>query len=195
VLLCSDGLTDLVDDTEILAALQKQEQDVALRQLTDLANQRGGHDNITVIALRLPALVPLSEPDTLIITPKPDGQAAPTIQMPRVPQPSQMKRQPRKTATWLLPVVGLLLLALIALLIGGAYWLYSSSISTPGAITSQPLVSQAVTLPVLATTAPGLPSTAPTQPTLLSPSGSGGTPFFPTPIITLTPWPTNTSTP
>jgi protein phosphatase len=197
VILCSDGLTDLVNDDEILAAVQNKEQEAALQELVDLANQRGGHDNITVIALRLPALVPSSLPDTLVLAPQAADHAAPTIQIqtPRVPQPSQMKRQPRKTAIWLLPVVGLLLLALIALVVGGIYWLYSGSVSTPGTNTAQPLASQQVTLPVPVTVAPGSTSAAPSQPTALSPSGQAGTPFIPTPAITLTPWPTNTRSP
>jgi PPM family protein phosphatase len=54
LLLCSDGLTDLVDDSEILAAFQHKSLEDALESLTDLANQRGGHDNITLVALQAP---------------------------------------------------------------------------------------------------------------------------------------------
>ena len=52
LLLCSDGLTDLVEDSEILAAFQHKTLEEALLSLTDLANQRGGHDNITLVALQ-----------------------------------------------------------------------------------------------------------------------------------------------
>ncbi|MFM8320047.1 MAG: protein phosphatase 2C domain-containing protein, partial [Chloroflexota bacterium] len=58
LLLCSDGLTDLVRPEEILAALQAHpanSQPEALRQLIALANERGGHDNITIVALQAPA--------------------------------------------------------------------------------------------------------------------------------------------
>ncbi len=55
VLLTSDGLTDLVNDAEIAAGLQKQPLSAAVQELIDLANARGGHDNITVIAIRIPA--------------------------------------------------------------------------------------------------------------------------------------------
>ncbi|MFN2195090.1 MAG: PP2C family protein-serine/threonine phosphatase [Anaerolineales bacterium] len=54
VLLCTDGLTDLVQDEEIYAALQRDPLETALSGLVDLANQRGGHDNITIAALRMP---------------------------------------------------------------------------------------------------------------------------------------------
>lgn len=55
LLLCSDGLTDLVNDPEILAALNlKNEMQPAVEELIDTANQRGGHDNITIIAIEIP---------------------------------------------------------------------------------------------------------------------------------------------
>ena len=59
LLLCSDGLTDMVEDTEILAALMKDcpTRD-ALNGLVALANERGGHDNITILAVEMPARPP-----------------------------------------------------------------------------------------------------------------------------------------
>ncbi len=54
LLLCSDGLTDLVSDEEINATLSAQPIEAAARGLIDLANQRGGHDNITLIVLQTP---------------------------------------------------------------------------------------------------------------------------------------------
>src|SRR5512135_195601 len=49
LLICSDGLTDLVKDKEILACVQKYPQETLPKALIGLANQRGGTDNITVI--------------------------------------------------------------------------------------------------------------------------------------------------
>lgn len=56
VLLCSDGLTDLVWDDEIYKTVRSR-RDIksAAEALVDLANQRGGHDNITVILLAMPS--------------------------------------------------------------------------------------------------------------------------------------------
>lgn len=54
LLLCSDGLTDLVTKEEMLNALRNRERKAALDYLIDLANSRGGHDNITVIILEVP---------------------------------------------------------------------------------------------------------------------------------------------
>lgn len=54
LLLCSDGLTDLVRDTEILSTMQSLPPDQAAQSLVDQANARGGHDNITVVLLNVP---------------------------------------------------------------------------------------------------------------------------------------------
>lgn len=51
-LLCSDGLTRMVpDDGEICATILEGEHDLdlAVQRLVDLANRRGGRDNITVV--------------------------------------------------------------------------------------------------------------------------------------------------
>jgi len=48
-LLCSDGLTGVISDAEIAAFLSNMPPSEAVRVLVDLANLRGGPDNITVI--------------------------------------------------------------------------------------------------------------------------------------------------
>ncbi len=54
-LLCSDGLSDLVEPPEMEAAVRRAKGDLraAVDQLVDLANERGGGDNITVILARI----------------------------------------------------------------------------------------------------------------------------------------------
>ncbi len=55
LLLCSDGLTDLVWDDEILEIVRSEKDlDRAAQKLIDAANEGGGHDNITVILLSVP---------------------------------------------------------------------------------------------------------------------------------------------
>lgn len=54
ILMCTDGLTDLVNDNEILASIQQRTLHQAAQSLIDLANSRGGHDNITVVMLGVP---------------------------------------------------------------------------------------------------------------------------------------------
>jgi serine/threonine protein phosphatase PrpC len=51
VVLCTDGLTSLVSPQEIYQVLVMCDKDQVARKLVDLANERGGHDNITVIVL------------------------------------------------------------------------------------------------------------------------------------------------
>jgi PPM family protein phosphatase len=51
LLLCSDGLTDLVKDAEIKAAIIKNEMDKSVDSLVELANSRGGFDNISIILI------------------------------------------------------------------------------------------------------------------------------------------------
>ena len=56
LLLCSDGLTDLVWNDEILEVVRsKPSLKEASRALIELANSRGGHDNTTVILISVPA--------------------------------------------------------------------------------------------------------------------------------------------
>jgi len=88
-LLCSDGLTDMVDDEEILDLLDRYHDDLdrATKALVSAANRGGGEDNITVVAfaigaagdetLRMPAAGP--DEDTL------EGIPAPVIDTMVVP--------------------------------------------------------------------------------------------------------------
>jgi len=56
LLLCSDGLTDLVWNDEILETVRTRDNiKEASRALIDLANSRGGHDNITVVLVSVPS--------------------------------------------------------------------------------------------------------------------------------------------
>lgn len=54
LLFCSDGLTRMVTEPEIAGALQAEtDPEKAAQRLVDLANERGGLDNVTVIVVRL----------------------------------------------------------------------------------------------------------------------------------------------
>jgi protein phosphatase len=56
-LLCSDGLSDMLDDPRIAAVLAEHtEIDKAAQALIDAANQAGGRDNIAVILVAIHAL-------------------------------------------------------------------------------------------------------------------------------------------
>jgi protein phosphatase len=55
LMLCSDGLTEMIDDIEIAGAIFASVPDVnrAAQRLVDLANAAGGRDNVSVIVVRL----------------------------------------------------------------------------------------------------------------------------------------------
>ena len=174
IVLCSDGLTDLVETSEITTVLQHYPQNEGLQKLVEMANQRGGHDNITIVALQVP-------------------QRKPTETAPNSAW--------RRTAT---ACVGFGVLAVvIAFLLGGLYWALNINGNGTAPIAThalqQPTISEKSLLPqqnqasatsVLATIPPTLtPIPASTRQSLpISPSPA-------TLAATLTPWPTNTTTP
>ncbi len=53
LVISSDGLSNKISQEEILDVINKERPDKACRSLVDLANKRGGDDNITVITLNL----------------------------------------------------------------------------------------------------------------------------------------------
>jgi protein phosphatase len=89
-LLCSDGLTDMVGDDDILDVVERNRDDLdrATKALVSAANRGGGEDNITVIAFaivadgeetaQMPAAtvdedtlesIPLPSVDTMVVPP------------------------------------------------------------------------------------------------------------------------------
>jgi protein phosphatase len=50
--LCSDGLSKHVNDEEIRESIEQQEPETAVQTLVELANRRGGEDNVTVTVVR-----------------------------------------------------------------------------------------------------------------------------------------------
>jgi serine/threonine protein phosphatase PrpC len=57
LVLCTDGLTNLVDEREILSTVHNTPNvRKACAKLVDMARKRGGHDNITVVAAEFGAL-------------------------------------------------------------------------------------------------------------------------------------------
>ncbi len=53
LVICSDGLSDKTFPEEICEIVEQNSPEDACRQLVDMANERGGDDNITVIVLKL----------------------------------------------------------------------------------------------------------------------------------------------
>jgi len=66
--LCSDGLSDLVGAGEILDVAGSRPSAQAAGQLVDLANARGGHDNITAMVVRMKASATAAAAPTIVKT-------------------------------------------------------------------------------------------------------------------------------
>ena len=66
-LICSDGLTDMVEDEEILEVVHEHRDDLdtAVKSLVAAANRGGGEDNITAVAFRISSEAPPSLEDTV----------------------------------------------------------------------------------------------------------------------------------
>ena len=60
-LLCSDGLSNLILDDEIRDVVATNDLKAACERLVDVANERGGDDNITVVIAEVEALDELEE--------------------------------------------------------------------------------------------------------------------------------------
>nr|HMN60900.1 protein phosphatase 2C domain-containing protein [Anaerolinea sp.] len=125
VLLTSDGLTDLVSDTEILEMYRRYPADEATRLLIERANQAGGHDNITLV----------------------------TFQAPPPPTRSVVSRGKQAAAAawrWMgIGCVGTLVVALlVAGLAGGAWWLterWQAATPIPTALLTEVTVTATLT--------------------------------------------------
>jgi protein phosphatase len=62
LVICSDGLSDKAFPEEICEIVEKNAPEDSCRKLVDMANERGGDDNITVIVLKLGALTDTQKP-------------------------------------------------------------------------------------------------------------------------------------
>ncbi|HEX9029294.1 MAG TPA: protein phosphatase 2C domain-containing protein [Anaerolineales bacterium] len=186
VILCSDGLTDLISNAEIIATFTRHNQEEAIKELVDLANQRGGHDNITVVAL----LVPETAGATL---PLPVHNASHTA----IPVPAAPPRRVLFPGWACLGIGGLLVL--VAVLAGGLIWFLNPPVSTPVA-TRAGLFGVTPTGSTSISTSAGQlsPTASPFIPASLTPGllpVRSATPPSSAALPTLTPWPTNTLAP
>jgi serine/threonine protein phosphatase PrpC len=66
-LICSDGLTDMVEDEEILELVHRNRDDLdkAVESLVAAANRVGGEDNITAVAFRIVSDTGIGSEDTV----------------------------------------------------------------------------------------------------------------------------------
>ncbi|MGZ3421242.1 MAG: protein phosphatase 2C domain-containing protein [Polyangiales bacterium] len=102
--LCSDGLSDEVGPQDILAILAPHPPvDHAARQLVDLANARGGHDNITVILVRLAGGAPFAVPAPSITPTSAASTSTAEMEILRPEHIAQVQQQQITTTVAALP--------------------------------------------------------------------------------------------
>ena len=95
VLLCSDGLYDFIEDHELYPLIEGRDYQDAVARLIQLANERGGADNITVILLvagqpEVPRTV--TEPQERRRETVPDGLPLVPVVAPQTPAPEASAR-------------------------------------------------------------------------------------------------------
>jgi serine/threonine protein phosphatase PrpC len=115
-LLCSDGLTSMVEDDAIRRLLEASRPDLeqAARALVEEANRRGGEDNITVVLFELAGLEDTVElPGMALEQPLPDSEQPPSPSSP-APTSSPAPSRRRRRLRFLLLAASLLALLVVA---------------------------------------------------------------------------------
>lgn len=178
IIICSDGLTDLVSDQEIYRLVQSKPLDKAPTALIDLANARGGYDNITVALIQVPLVDGLTK-----------------IKHRSAKAKSGMQRQAdgqKKAGRFKQIFLGCLIMLIVTVLLGvgvffGFRWqagrldpVMATTTPTPRLTLPRPTQAEDELMPTL-------------MPTLtVTPSSNEG---LATPRATITPWPTHTTVP
>ena len=122
-LLCSDGLTSMVDDDTILAEIRRNRENLrtAAKALVRAANRGGGEDNITVVFFEI---APEGATERTVSLPPPQEDEEDTLtELDRVPpvaveEPRERKRHPVRRRV----LVGTLLLIALLLACAFAVW-------------------------------------------------------------------------
>jgi PPM family protein phosphatase len=81
-LICSDGLSDMVEDEDILELVHEHRDDLnkAVKALVSAANRGGGEDNITAVAFLISAEAPPALEDTVAMPAVADDEEEPNEQ-------------------------------------------------------------------------------------------------------------------
>ncbi|UCG25055.1 MAG: protein phosphatase 2C domain-containing protein [Chloroflexota bacterium] len=174
ILICSDGLTDMISDDSVRESLQKHFSDLprAVQELIDKANRAGGRDNITLVLMQVRGEAP-----PMVVAPVGGAAAAAagsgTVQpaatpvATSAPAASPVESKSGRGAVWLI-IGGAILLLLLAIVVG---LVIAVSTSLGGDATP--------TIPELQMTAPPdvtLPAGAPATAAILATAGALGTP-------------------
>ena len=92
LLMCSDGLTDMVETHDILDIILQKGRSAGVLALRDLANENGGMDNITIVSVEVPGdldpTLAATAPVT-VVSSAAQSLDAKTVRLQRPPQPQQ----------------------------------------------------------------------------------------------------------
>ena len=145
VLLSSDGMHGLITDEEIAEMAGVLPLDEVAQHLIDLANERGGPDNITVVIAQVDEL---DNPDK-------SSRVPATAPLPQQPPPTDPRERPLSRMS-----LGLSVLVLVSLIgLGlGIVWVRSAptTLGSPTSLTPTVDLTASSTMTMLSTTAPGL---------------------------------------
>lgn len=169
VLLCSDGLTDMLKDPEIAQIASGRSPKRAARQLISAANKRGGYDNISIVVARV-------------------GSGKSAVGAGLLADIARMSGA-QKTILGVLGALAVLVFCSLMVLWGWTRYDSGQATPTPTGADASPAIE--------ATTEPATePIVIPTesQPSATPPTDATSTPM-PTPTPTDTPRPAPTSTP
>jgi serine/threonine protein phosphatase PrpC len=135
VLLCTDGLSEYVQEQDLETALKLYPLQESVTRLIAVANERGGNDNITALAFQAaPVATTARLQDTMPVTPQPEGTSQRALSLPMF--------------------VGLIVggLIIVAVLVAGAVFLTpilggADATATPTTVAPEPTTSPPVPPP------------------------------------------------
>jgi len=201
LVLCSDGLTDVVAAGEICSTLRALPFERAARTLIDLACSRNANDNITVIAIQVPENF---EPEKFRFTREElasDDTRPLKMDAAQKAQPIRKGKAARRLRKGFLVLLGLLAVALLVIALQIGSWLTGGRrLPTPTPRTPEAGITLPATqlVPGLNATLPppGFTPGATSATRVVLPTSTPGAAATAQPEpVTLTPWPTNTLKP
>ncbi|MFN2189145.1 MAG: PP2C family protein-serine/threonine phosphatase [Candidatus Promineifilaceae bacterium] len=175
LLICSDGLTDMITDQAVVESLYDHyfDLDAAVSELIDKANKAGGKDNITVVILQVPPAGPppiapvvvastaaagaSAEPAVAATAAAVTAAASTSAARAQAPAAAPPAKEGRSGIMAILLIGAVVIILLIALAAGGIFFLGGGGggDKTPEGQTEMPGV-----LPDGSTLEPGAPATA-----------------------------------
>jgi protein phosphatase len=196
VVLCSDGLHGLLADEEIAEIVAAHDSGTAVERLVELANQRGGPDNITVAIAHVEALDwdsrPVSPQDleaerervTVELPAREDQAEAPALEPLDDPAATVPPPPARPIERRLTLLGGLLAMLLLSVLLVGVLFALRQPIvdlTPPATLAPAPAESPAHPTTIASPPAPtALPAaSSPAAPTALAPAGATALPASP----------------